>query len=263
MNAALGKTAATPPALQYDMISLTHTGRVREHNEDAVAYDAVAQIAVLADGMGGYAAGEVASGMATAQICARIARLKAEYPTVTALDLSTELRQAIRYVNADILRAARSNPQFSGMGATLVTVAFTGNVAVIAHAGDSRAYLLRQNQLRLLTRDHSALQEQIDMGLILPEDAERMGGKNLVTRALGVDARLEPDVAMHPMMAGDTLLLCSDGLNDMLADAKIEAVLRQYAGHPEAAVRQLIDDANAAGGRDNISVILVNARASA
>ncbi|MGC8702701.1 MAG: PP2C family protein-serine/threonine phosphatase [Thiomonas sp.] len=235
-------------ALQYEMLSLTHPGRVREHNEDAVAFDALAQVAVLADGMGGYAAGEVASGMATAQICARIARLKADYPKVTALDLSTELRYAVRHVNAEILRAARGNPQFSGMGATLVVVALTGNVAVVAHAGDSRVYLLRQNHLRLLTHDHSALQEQIDMGLILPEDAERIGGKNLVTRALGVDAQLEPDVAMHPMMAGDVLLLCSDGLNDMLSDAKIEAALCRYTGHPAAAARQLVEDANAAGG---------------
>ncbi len=253
----------TTPALQYDMLSLTHPGRVREHNEDAVAFDAIAQVAVLADGMGGYAAGEVASGMATAQICARIARLKADYPKVTALDLSTELRFAVRHVNAEILRASRHNAQFSGMGATLVAVAFTGNVAVIAHAGDSRAYLLRQNQLRLLTHDHSALQEQIDMGLILPEDAATIGGKNLVTRALGVDAKLEPDIAMHPMMAGDLLLLCSDGLNDMVSDAKIEAVVRQYAQHPAAAARQLVEDANAAGGRDNISVILISARTQA
>jgi protein phosphatase len=260
MSAIMTKPPDSTIALQYEMLSLTHPGRVREHNEDAVAFDALAQVAVLADGMGGYAAGEVASGMATAQICARIARLKADYPKVTALDLSTELRHAIRHVNADILRAARGNPQFSGMGATLVVVALTGNVAVVAHAGDSRVYLLRQNQLRLLTHDHSALQEQIDMGLILPEDAERIGGKNLVTRALGVDAQLEPDVAMHPMMAGDVLLLCSDGLNDMLSDAKIEAVLCQYTGHPAAAARQLVEDANAAGGRDNVSVILVTAR---
>ncbi|WP_276707084.1 Stp1/IreP family PP2C-type Ser/Thr phosphatase [Thiomonas arsenitoxydans] len=260
MSTIMAKTPSSSPALQYEMISLTHTGRVREHNEDAVAFDALAQVAVLADGMGGYAAGEVASGMATAQICARIARLKADYPKVTALDLSTELRFAVRHVNAEILRAARSNAQYAGMGATLVAVAFTGNVAVIAHAGDSRAYLLRQNQLRLLTHDHSALQEQIDMGLILPEDAETIGGKNLVTRALGVDARLDPDVAMHPMMTGDLLLLCSDGLNDMLTDAKIENILRQYAEHPAAAARQLVDDANVAGGRDNVSVILVTVR---
>ncbi|CUA94755.1 Serine/threonine protein phosphatase PrpC [Thiomonas bhubaneswarensis] len=263
MSANMAKTSGSNVVLQYDMVSLTHPGRVREHNEDAVAFDALAQVAVLADGMGGYAAGEVASGMATAQICARISRLKADYPKVTALDLSTELRFAVRHVNAEILRAARGNAQFSGMGATLVAVAFTGNVAVIAHAGDSRVYLLRQRQLRLLTHDHSALQEQIDMGLILPEDAEKIGGKNLVTRALGVDVKLEPDIAMHPMLAGDVLLLCSDGLNDMLTDAKIEAVMQRYAEHPAAAARQLVEDANAAGGRDNVSVILVNVHASA
>lgn len=250
-------------SLQYEMTSLTHPGRVREHNEDAVAYDALSKVAVLADGMGGYAAGEVASGMSTAQICARMARIKADYPRVSALDLSTELRNAIRHVNFDILRTARANPQFAGMGATLVAAAFTGNAVVIAHAGDSRAYLLRQNHLRLLTHDHSALQEQIDMGLILPAEAAAMGGKNLVTRALGVDAQLEPDIAMHPMMAGDQLLLCSDGLNDMVPDVRIEAVLRQYAGHPAAAARQLVEDANAAGGRDNISVIMVTARSAA
>ena len=257
-------TGAQPqPGLQYDMTSLTHPGLVREHNEDAVAFDVPAQLAVLADGMGGYAAGEVASGMATAQICARIARLKADYPAVSALDLSTELRSAIRHANFEILRTARANPQFSGMGATLVAAAFTGNVAVIAHAGDSRAYLFRQEQLRLLTHDHSALQEQIDLGLILPSEAARMGGKNLVTRALGVDTQLEPDIAMHPMLAGDQILLCSDGLNDMLSDDAIAAVLRRYAGHPAAAARQLVDDANAAGGRDNISVIMVTVRAAA
>ncbi len=255
-------TGTQQTGLQYEMTSLTHPGRVREHNEDAVAFDVPAQLAVLADGMGGYAAGEVASGMATAQVCARIARLKADYPAVSALDLSTELRNAIRQANVEILRTARANPQFSGMGATLVAAAFTGNVAVIAHAGDSRAYLFRQNQLRLLTRDHSALQEQIDMGLILPSEAARMGGKNLVTRALGVDSQLEPDIAMHPMLAGDRLLLCSDGLNDMLSDDAIAAVLRRHAGQVVAAARQLVDDANAAGGRDNISVIMVTVRAA-
>lgn len=247
------------PALRYEMTSFTHPGRVREHNEDAVAFDAVAQVAVLADGMGGYAAGEVASGIATSQICSRIARIKADYPNVSALDLSTELRRAIRQANLDILRAARHNAQFGGMGATLVCVAFTGSVGVVAHAGDSRVYLLRKGQFSQLTHDHSALQEQIDMGLILPEEAHTVIGKNLVTRALGVDTELEPDISMHPIMPGDALLLCSDGLTDMLPDARVAVLMRQYADHPSAAVRHLIDDANAAGGRDNISVILIHA----
>lgn len=251
------------PSLRFEMTSLTDPGRVREHNEDSVACDAYAQVAVLADGMGGYAAGEVASGMATSQICARVARIKADYPKVSALDLSTELRRAIRHVNMDILRAARGNAQFGGMGATLVAVAFTGSVAVVAHAGDSRAYLLRQGRLSQLTHDHSALQEQIDLGLILPEEAHTVGGKNLVTRALGVDADLEPDIGMHPVMAGDMMLLCSDGLTDMISDARIAEVLQQYRQHPDAAVRQLIDDANAAGGRDNISVALIHAHSVA
>lgn len=248
------------PSLRFEMTSLTDPGRVRELNEDSVSCDAYAQVAVLADGMGGYAAGEVASGMATSQICARLSRIKADYPQVSALDLATELRRAIRQVNLEILRAARGNARFSGMGATLVAVAFTGSVAVVGHAGDSRAYLFRQGKLTQLTHDHSALQEQIDLGLILPKAARTASGKNLVTRALGVDAELEPDIGMHPVMAGDVFLLCSDGLTDMIADARIAAVLEQYRQHPNAAVRQLIDDANAAGGRDNISVALIYAQ---
>ena len=253
-------TGTQQTGLQYEMTSLTHPGRVREHNEDAVAFDVPAQLAVLADGMGGYAAGEVASGMATAQVCARIARLKADYPAVSALDLSTELRNAIRQANVEILRTARANPQFSGMGATLVAAAFTGNVAVIAHAGDSRAYLLRDGRLRRMTKDHSLLQERIDLGLMQADDPSGDSMRNLITRALGVDPSLEPEIGVHGLRDGDLVLLCSDGMNDMIDDASIEQTLREHGDAPGEAARLLVEHANAAGGRDNISVILIGLR---
>ena len=251
------RLADKPRALQLEMASCTDMGRVREHNEDAIACDAVAGIAVLADGMGGYAAGEVASGVAAAQINADLSRLKAEYPRISAVDLSNAMRESIRRVNTQIYRSAKQDLRYSGMGTTLVAVAFTGNVAVLGHAGDSRAYLLRQKRLTQITKDHSLLQEQIDMGLVRVGDAGAKAVKNLVTRALGVDLSLEPELGMTPVLPGDRILLCSDGLSDMLSDNSIQTILNDYEDAAEAAAVRLVQEANLAGGRDNISVIIV------
>ncbi len=248
------------PVLLLDMASCTDRGRQREHNEDALACDAVAGVAVLADGMGGYAAGEVASGVAAAQIAAEVARLKAEYPAVSPADLMQAMHDAIRRVNTQIYRAARKDPRYTGMGTTLVAAAFTGRVAVIAHAGDSRAYLLRDARLRRMTKDHSLLQERIDLGLLQADDPAGDAVRNLITRAIGVDPLLEPEIGVHAMQDGDLLLLCSDGLSDMLSDARIEQILQSLASEPQHAVRELVEQANAAGGRDNISVILIGMR---
>ncbi len=248
------------PVLQLDMASCTDRGRMREHNEDALACDAVAGVAVLADGMGGYAAGEVASGAAAAQVAAELARLKAEYPVLSPADMMQAMHDAIRRVNTQIYRAARKDPRYTGMGTTLVAAAFTGQVAVIAHAGDSRAYLLRDGRLRRMTKDHSLLQERIDLGLIRADDPAGDAVRNLITRALGVDPLLEPEIGVHGMRDGDRVLLCSDGLSDMISDARIEQVLLQHAEDPQQAARELVEQANAAGGRDNISVILIGLR---
>jgi protein phosphatase len=250
----MGESMAGPFSLS--LASWTDRGRVREHNEDALACDALAGIAVLADGMGGYAAGEVASGVAAAQIAADLARVKAEYPSINAPDLVQAMRDAIMRANHQIYRAARQDPRYAGMGTTLVAAAFSGRALVLGHAGDSRAYLLRQRRLSQLTRDHSLLQEQIDMGLLQPGDAAARAVKNLVTRALGVDPELDPEFGVYVMMRGDVVLLCSDGLSDMLSDARIEALLNEYPGDGEAAARRLVQEANLAGGRDNISVII-------
>jgi len=242
---------------RLEMVSCTDMGRVREHNEDAIACDPMAGVAVLADGMGGYAAGEVASGVAAAQISADLSRMKAEYPRISAMDLSNAMRESILRVNSQIYRSAKQDLRYTGMGTTLVAAAFTGNVVVMGHAGDSRAYLLRQGRFSQITKDHSLLQEQIDMGLVHGDEASAKAVKNLVTRALGVDLALEPDLAMHPILPGDQILLCSDGLSDMLPDNTIQTILNDYEGAAAAGARRLVQEANLAGGRDNISVIIV------
>lgn len=251
---------ANGPVLLLDMASCTDRGRMREHNEDALACDAVAGVAVLADGMGGYAAGEVASGAAAAQIASDLARLKVEYPNVSPADLMQAMHDSIRRVNTQIYRAAHKDPRYTGMGTTLVAAAFTGQVAVIAHAGDSRAYLLRDQRLRHMTKDHSLLQERIDLGILQADDPAGDSMRNLITRALGVDPNLEPEIGVHGLRDGDLVLLCSDGLNDMISDAQIEQVLRDKGDTPAEAAKQLVEQANAAGGRDNISVILIGLR---
>ncbi len=251
---------ADGPMFTLEMTSRTDRGRLREHNEDALACDAVAGVAVLADGMGGYAAGEVASGAAASQVASELARLKAEYPRLSPADLMQAMRDAIRRVNTQIYRVAHKDPRYTGMGTTLVAAAFTGQVAVIAHAGDSRAYLFRDSRLRRMTKDHSLLQERIDLGLIQPEDPAGQAVRNLITRALGVDPLLEPEIGVHAMRDGDRVLLCSDGLNDMLGDAQIEQLLQAHDDDAERAAQELVEQANAAGGRDNISVILVGLR---
>ena len=248
---------ATKPPPALEMASATDMGRVREHNEDALACDAWAGVAVLADGMGGYAAGEVASGLAAAQVAADLARVKADYPALDPRDLAQAMRDAVVRVNHQIYRIAQRDARYAGMGTTLVAAVVTGNVVVLGHAGDSRAYLLRQRRLVRLTRDHSLLQERIDMGLLREGDPAAQAVRNLVTRALGVDPAMEPEIASHPLLSGDVLLLCSDGLSDMLDDARIEALLNEYRGAAEAAARRLVQEANVAGGRDNISVILI------
>ena len=153
--------------------------------------------------------------------------------------------------------AAQSQAQYAGMGTTLVLVLFHGAALTVAHVGDSRLYRLRRGRLSQLTRDHSLLQEQLDRGIIKAEDARHAQNRNLVTRALGVDPDVEPDVASHEVRRGDIYLLCSDGLNDMIEDAEIEDILHERGRDLALAATELVQRANDSGGRDNVSVILV------
>lgn len=236
---------------------------VRSHNEDSVACDAASGLVVLADGMGGYNAGEVASGIAVSVLSTEIKhRLQSEKPedkdAFSGEDVGVVLlRDNVRKANSSIFHAAESQPQYSGMGTTIVVGLFYDDHVAVAHVGDSRMYRLRGDAFEAITRDHSLLQEQIDSGMISKADARTSKNKNLVTRAVGIDAEVEPEVHVHGVQVGDIYLLCSDGLNDMVADEEIGATLQMLKANLSLAAVELIQLANDNGGRDNVSVILV------
>jgi protein phosphatase len=249
--------------MTFEFFEALDTGRARTNNEDSVALDASVGLAVLADGMGGYNAGEVASSMATSFVCTELGRWLRE-ATDSATD--TEVRRAmdicVDNANRAIFNAANSNPQYAGMGTTLVVAVFRDARVLVGHVGDSRAYRLRGGRLQQITRDHSLLQEQIDAGLITQEQAAFSANKNLVTRAIGVEDTVLLESHLHEVQPDDVLLMCSDGLCDMLDDISISQVLQMHESLGAAATA-LIDAANDAGGRDNISVILVRASGGA
>lgn len=248
-----------------EIVTRTDPGMVRSHNEDAVYGNASLGLAILADGMGGYNAGEVASGMATTLLASNFAGLIPDAKP-QAVDASgrrvahLHLEQEIGNANLAIFNAAQSQPQYAGMGTTLVCAWFYDNKLSLAHVGDSRLYRLREGLLEQLTRDHSLLQEQIDSGMITPEEARHSQNKNLVTRALGVEPGVEVEINDFEVMAGDIYLLCSDGLNDMVEDEEISLTLQTLGSNLGLAADQLIQMANDNGGRDNVSVILVKIR---
>jgi serine/threonine protein phosphatase PrpC len=246
-----------------EIASCTDPGMVRAHNEDSIASDAATGVVVLADGMGGYNAGEVASGIATTVITTELRKL---LDKVRPFDLDPEtngplaarlVRDQVKKANTSIFQAAQSQPQYSGMGTTLVVCLFYDNKVLVAHLGDSRLYRKRGEDFRQITRDHSLLQEQIDSGLISAEQAKHAHHKNLVTRALGIDPSVDPEIHEYEATPGDIYLLCSDGLCDMVEDEQIGITLREFGANLELAAQQLVQMANDNGGRDNVSVILV------
>ena len=249
-------------SMTLEFFSATDTGRARNNNEDSVAVDDATALVVLADGMGGYNAGEVASGMATSFIRSELGRwlTEASY-TATDTDVRRAMDICVDNANRAIFNAANSNPQYAGMGTTLVVGVFREQRLLIGHVGDSRGYRLRAQRLTQITHDHSLLQEQIDSGLITPEQAAFSANKNLVTRAVGVEDTVLLETHLHDVLPGDTYLLCSDGLSDMLDDESIAQLLMGTETLPEAA-GALIDAANDAGGKDNISVVLARVRGS-
>lgn len=245
----------------FEIASCTDPGIVRAHNEDSIAADAANGLVVLADGMGGYNAGEVASGIATTVITTETARALANLRLQQEQDrkLATErlVREQVLKANTSIYQAAQSQPQYAGMGTTLVMCLFYDNRVMIAHLGDSRVYRLRDDVFMQVTRDHSLLQEQIDSGLITREQAKHAQHKNLVTRALGIDPTVEPEIHDYDAKPGDVYLLCSDGLCDMVSDEDIGLTVQALGANLKLAAQQLVQMANDNGGRDNVSVILV------
>jgi protein phosphatase len=238
---------------------LTDVGRVRTNNEDAFSFDEDLGIMVLADGMGGYNAGEVASGMAVAFVSVELARwLQEARAPITPLQISHGIRWCFDRANQSILNTASNNLQYFGMGTTLVLGVFHEDRLVLAHVGDSRCYRYRDAVLTQLTRDHSLLQEQVDAGMLTPEQALIAPGKNLLTRALGAEGQVQVEISEYEVEHGDLFLLCSDGLTDMLSDAMISATLAMHELLPDLAT-ELVNRANLAGGRDNIAVLLARA----
>jgi protein phosphatase len=245
--------------MNYEFCFRTDPGLARENNEDSVTVDEPTRLGILADGMGGYNAGEVASGMATTFIKSELGRWLAQAGRhANAREVRRAMEICVDNANRSIFNAANSNPQYSGMGTTLVVGVFQDGRLMLGHIGDSRCYRLRANVLEQITKDHSLLQEQMDAGLITPEQAATSTNKNLVTRALGVEDAVLLEVNEHKVDPGDLYLMCSDGLSDMLDDEAIAQILASEASLDQKSV-QLIDAANANGGRDNISVLLAQA----
>jgi protein phosphatase len=243
----------------YEFCTHTDPGLARENNEDSVTFDALARLGILADGMGGYNAGEIASGMATTFIKSEMGRwLSQAGRHANAKEVRRAMEICVENANRSIFNAANSNPQYTGMGTTLVIGVFQDARAMLGHIGDSRCYRLRDGEFTQVTKDHSLLQEQIDAGLITPEQAATSMNKNLVTRALGVEDTVLLEVNEHRVEPGDIYLMCSDGLSDMVDDEGIAEILRG-PGTLQQMAGQLIDAANAKGGRDNISVLLAQA----
>ena len=247
-----------------DVASLSHPGMVRTHNEDSVFVDGEAGLAVLADGMGGYSAGEVASGIAVNVISTGMLQELNSGRELSKVDISSGLthaalllQQQIALANKGIYEAAQQRPECAGMGTTLVATVFFENRVSIGHIGDSRCYRLRADKFEQLTHDHSLLQEQIDSGMLTLEQAKYSLNKNLVTRALGIEAVVPADIAEYRVEPEDVYVLCSDGLTDMV-DAEIvrEIVAAKRSDLAEAAA-ELIDVANQNGGRDNVSVVVI------
>jgi PPM family protein phosphatase len=245
-------------------VGMTDTGKVREHNEDTIAFDADIGLLVLADGMGGYNAGEVASGIAVKTIL-NLVRESVDRQDLRTLDResgmsrpSIILRDAIHRANKIIYQTARTQPNCEGMGTTVVSMLFFDNRASIAHVGDSRLYRLRNDKFEQVTMDHSLLQELVDRGFYSAEEAQRAANKNYVTRALGVEPNVEVEVQEVPVQKGDFYALCSDGLSDMVEDDDMHLTLTTFGANLDTVAKQLIQLANDNGGRDNISVVMAN-----
>ena len=245
--------------MMYEICAQTDQGLVRKNNEDAVAFDLKTGLCLLADGMGGYNAGEVASSMAVTFLHQELSQwLQQASNQTSGRELRRTMEACVNQVNHSIFSAACSNPDQAGMGTTLVAAVFLEARLVLGHIGDSRCYRLRGHVLQQITKDHSLLQEQVDAGLMTAEQALMSPHRNLITRALGVEDAVSVEINEHRVEPADLYLMCSDGLSDMVLDPVIEATLNAPGSLRQKAAA-LIRVANDSGGRDNITVLLVHA----
>jgi PPM family protein phosphatase len=240
------------PFLELLPFGLTHAGKVRQNNEDALLVSGGEDetLFVVADGIGGFEAGEVASSLAI--------------DVLKDLQPDQPFKAAIGEANRRIVAAGRGDEKLSGMGTTVVAIRFGGKqgepVAEVAHVGDSRAYLVRGGDMNPITEDHSLVAELVRSGDLTRDEAAEHPQKNLITRALGADEEVDVDTAIVHIEAGDRILLCSDGLSDMVSETGISEILAEYPDDPERAARVLLSSALDAGGNDNITVVVVDVK---
>ena len=248
-------------AQQLIINGLTDTGLVRTHNEDYISWDAATGLVILADGMGGHNAGEVASKLAVLHITDALAEvLSAEVTDNDNVDLEDAVHQAVVFANTEVHQYAQTHVECAGMGTTVVAGIFQTDSVVLASVGDSRVYRLRKDKLNQLTTDHSVVQEMIDNGYMTKKEALESNNRNLITRAIGTDEEIQVDVSKYKTDVNDIYLFCSDGLSDMLSDNEIISILVKASPDLERTSSALIALAKEKGGDDNVSVILVNCK---
>ncbi len=250
---------------KLQFVARTDVGQVRDHNEDFITENESQGFAVLADGMGGLNAGEVASSMCVHLIVDELNDYRNGTSLIEAEILSNEsdlsvqaevLRKAVEKANDSIFHVSQTQANCQGMGTTVIAAYYYDNKLAVAHVGDSRVYRLRAGRLEQITKDHSFVQELIDKGLFTKEEARSSDKKNVVTRAMGVAPYVEVEVHEHETEVGDIYLMCSDGLHDLVPDVDIENSMIQLGPNLNELAAHLINMANASGGKDNISVIL-------
>lgn len=248
---------------------LTHTGMKRPHNEDSFKVSEDLNLFSVADGMGGHAAGEVASRTAVDTLHDFVVKARGDqdFTWPFGMDQKYDINENIlltgfHLANRKVCQMAREDPDLSGMGTTMVALYAPGESIHIAHVGDSRVYRYREGALSLLTMDHSWVNEQLQRNIITEEEARNHRWRNVITRALGNRPDLEIDLISEQPREGDLYLLCSDGLTGMLQDSRIEEIIASHPGQMEAGCEQMIEEANAAGGQDNITVLLLRVTAS-
>lgn len=243
---------------KIEIVAQTDVGQVRDHNEDFLGSDESIGLVVLADGMGGLNAGEVASSMSVHLLMDELRAYKNGTSDINR-DHPNEaqvVKQAIENTNNAVFHVSQTQPQCKGMGTTIVLAMFYDNKLAVGHIGDSRMYRFRKNRLEQITKDHSYVQELIDRGVYTQDEARASSKKNVVTRALGVAPSVEAEVHEHQVKVGDLYLMCTDGLTDLVRDADIEASIRELGSNMTETVSHLVNVANASGGKDNISIVL-------
>jgi serine/threonine protein phosphatase PrpC len=254
--------------MRYSAAAKSDVGRKRHGNEDSFCLAPEIGLFVVADGMGGHAAGEVASRLAVDTIQEWVPKYLSESdaamegkPEPARSREANILLSSIRLANRIIYDAAQGRREYVGMGTTVVSVLAVNDDVALAHVGDSRIYRIRGEGIVQLSRDHSLVQQQVDRGIISAEEAQGSQYKHLITRALGLKESVEVDLAEQSAQPGDLLLLCSDGLSDLLEDEEMAAIVREHADDLEKACQALVDRANYKGGDDNITTLLIQAQA--